>query len=169
MSNEIQTSDPPLDFIIEIDRSIEPIYPECIKRLGKIDRSHVGPTQYDLSEVSLWFHPKQISGAFLCKHVHAYLLETYGIAQCLNLQDGLAIQAKGLEVFRHLFKGKEIFLWGSVLESRNGFPFVPYLYERQNAMNGVCEVVLGWNGLGDICGQNRPALRFSNSTIDYVI
>ena len=51
------------------------------------------------------------------------------LANCLNLQDGLAIQQKGIAVFRKLFAGKAVFLWGSVVQHRNGYLVVPYLYE----------------------------------------
>jgi len=71
------------------------------------------------------------------------------------LQDGLAIQAKGIAVFRKLFAGKAVFLWGSVVQDRRGRLLVPYLYENGD------EVRLDWGWLGNDWFSSNPALRFS--------
>ena len=60
---------------------------------------------------------------------------------CLSLQDGFAIQQKGLAVFRKLFAGKAVFLWGSIAQDINGDLYSPCLFERGD------EVMMNWSWL----------------------
>ncbi|MDZ4284378.1 MAG: hypothetical protein U1A28_00960 [Patescibacteria group bacterium] len=86
--------------------------------------------------------------------IYDHLKEADALASCLNLQDGLAIQQKGIATFRKLFGGKVVFLWKSVVQNRVGYLFVPYLYERGD------EVVVAWNWIGSGWASLDPALRF---------
>src|SRR3989344_556295 len=81
-------------------------------------------------------------------------LELTGPADQLGLVDLLAIQAKGIKVFRKLYQGKVVFGWKSVIELRGGDLFVPCLYE------GGGRGVLGWRWLDSHWLSHRPALRF---------
>lgn len=149
------TSEPPLDFMIQVDRSVKPSYPDWMKKLMHPELELAGPAEYDLSKVDQWLHDDQKRGSVVGNTIYKHLQKGDNLATCLNLQDGLAIQQKGIAVFRKLFAGKAVFLWGSVVQFRNGNLRVPYLYE-----NGV-RVVVDWDYLYDYWYSNRPALRFS--------
>jgi hypothetical protein len=72
------------------------------------------------------------------------------------LQDGLAIQKRGIAVFRKLFAEKAVFLWGSIVRCGRQSLCVPFLIERDG------KVILGWSCLDDIWSSSSPALRFAS-------
>ena len=139
------------DFLIRVDRSIKPSYPDWFKKLEHPELELAGPAEYDLSKVEQWLHDDQKSGSAIYKHLQS----GDNLVTCLNLQDGLAIQAKGIAVFRKLFAGKAVFLWGSVVLDRSGGLLVPYL------VGDGGKVVVGWFWLDNDWGSDYPALRFS--------
>ena len=148
------TPEPVLDFIVRVDRSVKPSYPDWMKKLMHPELELAGPAEYDLSKVDQWLHDDQKGGSVVGNTIYKYL-QGDNLATCLNLQDGLAIQAKGIAIFRKLFAGKAVFLWGSVVENRNSRLNVPFLFERGG------EVVVGWLWLGYHWGSDDPAFRFS--------
>ena len=146
----------PLDLTVGVDRSVKPTYPDWFKKLEHPELECSGPAKYNLqAEVYGWFHDDQKNGYTTGKIICKYLQESKAVSTCLNLQDGLAIQAKGIVVFRKLFVDKAVFLWGSVAQNRDGHLYVPYLYDY-----GV-SVGLDWRWLGNYWYSLSPALRFS--------
>ena len=146
--------EPVWDFIVHVDRSVKPSYPDWMKKLMHPELELAGPAEYDLNTVSQWLHDDQKNGSVQGNTIYKHLQKGDALATCLNLQDGLAIQQKGIAVFRKLFAGKAVFLWGSVVQSRDGRLLVPYLYEFGD------EVVVFWSWLGSSFDSSSPALRF---------
>ncbi|MCE9585274.1 hypothetical protein K8Q94_01465 [Candidatus Nomurabacteria bacterium] len=144
-----------LDFTIQVDRTIRPTYPDWMKELKHPELELAGPASYDLQSLELWLHDKQKSGTVEGNAIYKELKRTDALENCLNLQDLLAIQAKGIETFRKLFAGKAVFAWKSVVLDRYGSLGVPCLVERDG------EVVLRWRWLGDSWSSHDPALRFA--------
>ena len=152
--------EPVLDFIVRVDRSVKPSYPPDWKKLMHPELELSGPAEYNLQTgVEEWLHDDQKRGSVIGNTIYKHLQKGDGLANCLNLQDGLAIQQKGIAVFRKLFAGKAVFLWGSVVQNRNGSLFVPCLYGNGD------EVGLFWVWLDYYWYSDSPALRFSNSFI----
>jgi len=148
--------EPVLDFIVRVDRSVKPSYPNWMKKLMHPELELAGPAEYNLQDgVEQWLHDDQKRGYVVGNTIYKHLQKGDGLANCLNLQDGLAIQQKGIAVFRKLFAGKAVFLWGSVVQRRDGFLHVPYLYD----IGG--KVGLYWNSLDYNWYSDNPALRFS--------
>ena len=148
------TPEPVLDFIIRVDRSVKPSYPDWMKKLEHPELELAGPAEYDLAKVDQWLHDDQKRGSVVGNTIYKHLQKGDNLANCLNLQDGLAIQAKGIAVFRKLFAGKAVFLWGSVVQYSSGSLVVPYLYGYGG------EVVVGWGWLDFHWDSDHPALRF---------
>jgi hypothetical protein len=146
--------EPVLDFIVRVDRSVKPSYPDWFKKLEHPELELTGPAEYDLSQVEQWLHDDQKRGSVVGNTIYKHLQKGDALATCLNLQDGLAIQQKGIAVFRKLFGGKAVFLWGSVVQDRNGGLNVPCLYERGGG------VVVYWDWLVNDWDSSHPALRF---------
>lgn len=148
--------EPVLDFLVRVDRSVKPSYPDWMKKLMHPELELAGLTEYNLQDgVEQWLHDDQKRGSVVGNTIYKHLQKGDNLATCLNLQDGLAIQEKGIAVFRKLFSGKAVFLWGSVVRHRDGDLGVPYLFE-----NGG-EVVVNWFWLVHYWSSNDPALRFS--------
>ena len=147
----------PENLVIHVDRSVTPSYPDWMKQVMHPELANTGSAEYDISSVKLWLHPDQDNGGTTTgKVIYKHLEDNEMLQSCLNLQDGLAIQAKGIESFRKHFSGKAVFLWGSVVRGRYGRLRVPYLVERDG------RVVVRWDWLGrDWLGRD-PALRFAS-------
>ena len=147
--------EPVLDFLVRVDRSVKPSYPDWMKKLEHPELECSGPAEYDLQTgVYEWFHDNQKTGVVSGNTIHKKIQRDNTLGSCLNLQDGLAIQAKGIAVFRKLFAGKAVFLWGSVVQFRDGRLNVPFLCEHGDG------VVVFWSWLGYNFGSDVPALRF---------
>lgn len=163
----------PLDTLIRVDRSIRPVYPDWVKTVTHPELECAGPAEYNLqTEVEQWLHDDQKNGSVEGNTIYRNLRNGNTLATCLNLQDGFAIQAKGIEVFRELFGGKSLVLWGSVLlgPKECGGLLVPYLYGRygDSGQFGYSPsvpkggyVVIDWTWLFYFYGSDKPALRFS--------
>ncbi|MEK7539310.1 MAG: hypothetical protein AAB595_01560 [Patescibacteria group bacterium] len=143
-----------LDFLVRVDRSVKPTYPDWFKKLEHPELELAGPAEYDLTKVDQWLHDDQKRGSVVGNTIYKHLQKGDNLATCLNLQDGLAIQQKGIAVFRKLFAGKAVFLWGSVVQDRNGHLLVPYLYDNGD------KVGLVWFWLDGHWYSSLPALRF---------
>ncbi len=147
--------EPPLDFLVRVDRSVKPAYPDWVLEVMYPELECSGPAEYDLNKVVQWFDDSQKNGSVVGNTIYKHLQNGDALASCLNLQDGLAIQQKGISLFRKLFASKAIFLWGSVVRHRSGGLLVPYLYEYGGG------VVLNWRWLGYYLDSRSSALRFS--------
>jgi hypothetical protein len=145
-----------LDFIIRVDRTVKPSYPDWMKKLEHPELECSGPDEYDLqTEVQQWLHDDQKTGVVSGNTIYKHLQKGDVLANCLNLQDGLAIQAKGIAAFRKFFAGKSVVLWGSVVQLRKGNLRVPYIYEHGG------KVLLFWFWLDDrLFDSSKPALHF---------
>lgn len=142
-----------LDFTVHVDRSIKPTYPDWMKKVMHPELELAGPAEYDLLQIDQWLHDDQRSSV-VGNTIYKYLQKVDALTTCLNLQDGLAIQQKGITVFRKLFTGKAVFLWGSVVQHRVGNLRVPYLIED------VGKVLIHWRWVGYSWDSDLPALRF---------
>lgn len=149
-------SEPVLDFIVRVDRSVKPNYPDWMKKVMHPELELAGPAEYNPQDgVEQWLHDDQKRRPVVGNTIYKHLQKGDALASCLNLQDGLAIQAKGIAVLRKLSEGKTAFLWGSVVQDRSGDLNVPYLYESVGG-----KVVVGWHSLGHSWNSYCPALRF---------
>ena len=145
----------PLDFVIHVDRKVKPTYPDWAKKLKHPEWECSGPIEYNLkNEVEQWFFEMQKYQSVHGSRIYTHLKDSSTLVWCLNLQDGLAIQKKGLAMFRKLFEWKELFLWGSIVENHDGKLLVPYLYDFHE------EVTMDWHCLDGYWDFRRPALRF---------
>lgn len=142
-----------IDFIVCVNRKVRPEYPEWKKELLHPELECTGPRKFDLSKAEQWLHDGQKGNSTTTGQViYEYLKSNNMLDSCYSLQDGLAIQRKGIAVFRELFKGKAVFLWKSVVRDRCGL-YVPCLYESGDM------VVECWDRLGGSWGSIGPALR----------
>lgn len=132
---------PELDFTIRVKRS----------------KSELRPPEYNLqSEVQQWLDDGQKNGDVSGDTIYNHLKNNNKLASCLNLQDGLAIQDKGVAVFRKLFVRKTVFLWGSVNKRHSSSMIVPFLWVCDDV-----EVIVAWRWLYERFNHNNPALLFS--------
>lgn len=143
--------------VARVDRSIKPQYPDFVKDVFHPELECEGPVEFHLrTGLTPWLHDKQKGGGCTTGNVIFEYLKENGILQsCLNLQDGLAIQAKGIAVFRKLFQGKALPLWKSVVRSDDGNLSVPCLCDVGS------QVVVDWDWLDD--DVDGPALRFASN------
>ena len=135
--------EPSLDFAVRVDRSVKPKYPDWVKK-GKLWHPELEcfrPAEYNLRTVKPWLHDDQKYGWVLVSFLLNKFKESNASVSCLSLQDGFAIQQKGLAVFRKLFAGKAVFLWGSIAQDINGDLYSPCLFERGD------EVMMNWSWL----------------------
>lgn len=145
-----------IDFLIKVDRSKKPSYPDWKKKVLHPDLELSGPVEFDLkNDVSLWLHENQKTGYATGNQIYDQLKKDDLLKDCLNLADLVAIQEKGIEVFRSLYKGKAVFGWKSVVEHTDGRLSVPFL------IVGGGKIVLTWNWLDNDWNSDDPALRFS--------
>lgn len=144
-----------LDFTVHVDRSIKPSYPDWMRELMYPELELAGPALYNLKDgVERRVYDDQSDDCALGSTIYKRLQKSRSLATCLNLQDGIAIQAKGIAVFRKLFAHKRVFLWGSVVEHSDGRLLVPFLYENGD------EVGLDWRCSVCYWYYNDPALSF---------
>ncbi len=142
------------NFIVRVNRSVKPTYPDWMKKLMHPEMELLGPAEYDLSTVELWLHDDQKDGIVTGNAIYEKLKKDKAIADCLGLADLLAIQSQGITVFRKFFAGKAVFGWKSVVQNSDGGLSAPYLIESDG------EVVLSWFWLGLDWNSYDPALRF---------
>lgn len=145
----------PFDFVVRVNRRIIPAYPSWMNKVMHPKFGCTGPSKYDLSQVGLWLHDQQKQRGVMSGNViYMYLKRVNALRFCFNLQDGLAIQQKGVVVFRKLFKDKALFLWKSVVQDHNDDLDVPYMYENAG------RIVEYWRRLDDNWFSNGLAPRF---------
>jgi len=144
------------DFIVHVTRSTKPIYPKWIKEIIHPEFEIRGPVEYDLRKLKYQFHDNQMFDNVVHGHIiYGYLKARNVLANCLNLQDGLAIREMGIAVFKRLFKGKVICLWGSVAIDKDDRLIVP------SFVNDGGKVEIMWCHLEDkMWGSSRPVYYF---------
>lgn len=146
-----------LDFTIRVDRSVRLAYPDWVGKVMHPDLECTGPAEYNLeTAVEEWRHENQKTGVVRGQVIYDHLKAGNELANQLGLVDLLAIQAKGIKVFRALYKGKAVFGWKSVARRRGirGGLGAPYLCGSDG------RVVLYWVWLGSVWSSFSPALRF---------
>lgn len=145
----------PLDFTVRVDRAVKPAYPSWSDKVMHPELECAGPAEFNLQrDVEQWLHPDQPS-VVKGDVIYKALKRDNALADQLGLADLLAIQAKGIAVFRKLYAGKAVFGWKSVVRDRGDrCLFVPCLFEHGGG------VVLRWLWLGRGWHSGSPALRF---------
>ncbi len=147
----------PLDSIVRVERSQKPSYPDWMKKVMHPELECTGPAEFDLGTLDQWLHDGQKGGKWVKGEViYDHLKSAKMLDTCLSLQDGLAVQQKGIAVFRKHFGGKAVFLWKSVVLNRDDSLHVPYLIEFGG------QVVVGWIWFGYGWRGLNPALRFAS-------
>ncbi|MEK7184656.1 MAG: hypothetical protein AAB683_00775 [Patescibacteria group bacterium] len=149
-----------LDFTVNVDRQVKPVYPEWMKSLIYPNLEHCGPSQYDLkNSVTTWRHEgqKDLENSVSGHEIHAYIKDKNMLGSALNLQDGLAIQKMDPKVFRKCFPGQKTYLWASVLEHSLGDIFgLPFVTD------GGKNLTIGWDWLGMVLVADAPGLFFKS-------
>jgi hypothetical protein len=145
------------DTIIRVDHAVRPIYPiwirpEWINSSEFIALEGTGPTEYNLGTVQLWLHEEQERGMMGGHALRVHLKSNDMLGGCL----GLAIQQKGIKIFRQFFHYKVVFLWRSVVWLPGGKASVPFLMEDGD------KVVLRWRWLDRSWLACEPAARFAS-------
>lgn len=147
----------PIDFMIRVDRSICPTYPDWVEKVFHPELEKIGPVEFDAAKLELWLHEGQKGGKWIKgQKIYEHLKEKKMLEGCLGLSDLLAIQAKGIAFFRQYFAGKVVFGWKSVVRYRRGHLYAPSLCGDGD------RVVLDWNWLGRGWDDDDLALRFAS-------
>ena len=147
----------PCFYILSVDRSVRPTYPDGVEKVMHPDLEATGPEQCDPGAAILYSHPKQKNGGWIKgNELYAFLKETGLIEHCWSLRDGEELK-ENPHLYPEAWKGKCIFLWKSVvLEHRSGALSVPYVYWNDGAVD------LGWGWLvDDLCDAHPAALSAS--------
>jgi len=147
----------PINTIIRVDRTVKPVYPDWLKKVMHPELEAQGPAEYDLANVEQWLHDGQKGGKWIeGNKIYAHLKDNDLLKTCLTLRDGEEIKKNGVEAFRKFFKGKALFLWGSVVRHDGGSLFVPCLDD------GGDRVVVSWGRLGSVWDGSSPAGRLAS-------
>ena len=149
-----------IDFIIFTDPFSVKNSPHWRKRNGGILYRYlerVARRQYNLkNDVEPWQHPSQTTRFVDGNFIYEFLNTENVFDRQLGYSDLLAIQAKGVEVFRALFKGKKLFAWRSIVKNRGRSHSVPYLEERAGRLViNWCWLIIRWD-------ENNVALQFKS-------
>ncbi len=149
-----QPPEPPLDFVVRVNRSAKLSYPAYMVRVMYPELEVTGPAEYDLrTMVETWRTADQSRAEVRCHSIYADLLIAKAIEDQLGLSDLIAIKAKGIGVFRQ-FNARHIYGWRSVIEGKQEVLYVPYLSEHKG------QVVLHWWMSALFCGPKDFSLRF---------
>ncbi len=148
----------PLNTLINVDRTIDLVYPDWVKTVMHPELEDKGLVEYDLVNVEQWLHDDQKDGKVQGSKIYDKLQEDNNVIlkTCLTLRDGKEIQKNGVDAFRQLFKDKVLFLWGSVVQDCNGNLYVPYLNGNSN------RIILIWQRLDYDWSCLSPAGRFKS-------
>ncbi len=142
------------DPIICVDRSKRPIYPNWVEEAYYVPLQKTGPTDFDFRKLEQYLLPNQETCSVTGNIIFEHIKTTDTIKIHLGLCDLREIKRRGSSFFQKHFKNKSIFAWKSVVRSRDGCFYVPYL----------CEVGLYWHLLSEVVNPNCPVMRFvSNS------
>lgn len=138
-----------LDFMIKIDRSAPVLYPDWVLEVLHPELEGEGPAEYNLDELFHFSHENESQEVGVDNNeirgndIYENFKKNGELVNNIGLADLLAIQAKGVEVFRQLFGNNVVFGWRSVVRGRLGL-LAPCLYEREG------KVILKWGNLDHI-------------------
>lgn len=154
MEEESVTSEQTAGLVIAVNRSVRPVYPPLIKRIMVPELESTGPDRFDVSVdlTVLTCAARPGYKLVVAQDVAHYLIQQRMLPACLGIHDGIAIQNKGIEVFRaikNILQLDEIHLWRSIGADGTGsvepgmvfgLPsgYLPTVLERDNA------VVIEW-------------------------
>jgi hypothetical protein len=126
-----------------------------------------GARLYNLSGVRTWLHPGQKNGAavkgteiFDCLRRPADTFGNRMLDSCLNSQDALEIEKKGIVIFRMHF-GVEtlLYFWGSVSYDISQNLYVPYLFIDGNKLS------INWRQVNGLWHKDDVAVLFPTRII----
>jgi hypothetical protein len=137
--------EPEFDFMVRVQRKSG-----CIK-----------PSEYDLSKEVELFYPHQKRESVKIKVIYEYMRDLGMLDNCLIMQDGLAIQEKGIGVFRKLYGENHIFLPDLVEEQHH--IGIRYLYGTKDIFRDDGEVKMGFLSLDNFWKENYPILCFNTT------
>lgn len=143
--------------IISVDRSVSQFVPpeQGLGRMLHPKLGMTGPRRYNLGQVEIFAHRKERADNWLDrKNVYDILLRDGILPNCLSLKDGKEIQKKGLSIFREFSKGKDVFLWKSIVEDECHLRRVPCLNEADGKVN------IKWVVAVDNFGENDVGAYF---------
>lgn len=149
----------PINIVIRVDRTIKPTYPDWMTKVIHPELEAQGPAEYDLTNVEQWLHDGQKNGKWIeGNKIYAKLQENDNamLKTCLTLRDGEEIKRNGIETYCKFFKGKALFLWGSVVQRGVGSLYVPFLDDDRG------KVVVHWVGLDYGWDGHNPAGRLAS-------
>jgi hypothetical protein len=154
----------PLNFIVEVMRSLRPGYPTWVEKLQNPELELVGPDKYDLRDLCRWACSGHQKGKDVAGHlIYQELCREGLLPRCLGLQDFLAIQLKGWEVYTEVFQeeGTTLHAWRSVAWHPNGNLYVPTLGFAPAEEDGEEDVmVIGWDYLDSEISSDEPPILF---------
>ncbi|MFA4975763.1 MAG: hypothetical protein WC839_00670 [Candidatus Paceibacterota bacterium] len=143
--------------IIQVDRSVRPVYNIRVREILHPELECIGPAEYDLLKIEPWFHSEQKEGKIVDGNtIYNYLKYTKNLSLCLNLQDGFAIKKKGIAIFSKVLKGKDLPLWPSIIVKQSGYLYVPFLY----ILDG--EILIDWRYIGFRLNSDNPTFLHSH-------
>jgi hypothetical protein len=127
------------DFLVKVERQTKPVYPLIVKSVLHPELELRGPEEFIVSSLRKCFYADEKT----VNHEVIYRRLVFGkiLPFCLNLQDGYAIQAKGITVFCNVFGSKAVFLWASTGRDQDGEKIVPFAFGANGTVN---QVVIGW-------------------------
>lgn len=107
--------------IVKIDRSV-PIELDYNQKYLFPELQTVGPSSYDLADITLWQHYDQRKQAGWCQGytVYRYLRDNDMLKSCLSLHDMHAIIKKGFDVYLETFGNVELAFWKSAIKDSFG-------------------------------------------------
>lgn len=142
--------------MVTVDRSAKPNYPEWVKKVEHPEFECKGPVKFALDALEQVLIGNQKTGGYETgRTIYKHLQDNDMLRNYLNLQDLRAIQKFGIRTFRKHFNGKAIFAWKSVVRSRNGSLYVPFLIENDGWAR------LYWRWLNYQWLEHSPAHRFA--------
>lgn len=133
------------DFIIRVDRSIQPPFKNGMVRMEYPEKSR--PVEYDVRSLEKMPHQQQTKSYCSGNCDFEFLRDNNLLTECLDIFDLMAIQVKGYDFLRRHFAWEAVMGFGSPLRigyktqfepSRNSIE-VPYL-----EVNSDGEIIIDW-------------------------
>lgn len=140
--------------IINVDRTVRPIYPAFVRRIEYLSLELTGPTNFDVTKLWFYVHPIKDGGYITGKDIHRELICKNMIPSCIGIIELKAIQDRGINFFRKYFLGEAVFGWKSVVLGDSGCLFVPSLFDF-----GDDNVHLEWKWISSTFTYHRRVLR----------
>ncbi len=133
--------------------------PDFFMSILKPKEPLLGPKTYQFDEIELWIHSTQKNGLTDGFTIVNHILDNRIMPDFLGLEDGLAIKKQcNPKIFLKIFGYKPVFLWRTIMKHENGDLYVSYL------LYDGAHIKILYDTLSGDWDQNRPALRFTNSS-----